>query len=96
MIFRLFLFDKLSNFIILYFAQWYVLWYSLQHCCSDIRVEKDSVPVGFMADTAGITEFFVYGESTGEELNCLVDCPSITLFPVSIAGISFQHMSRWK
>lgn len=40
-----------------------------------------------MADPACITEFLVDGKGTREELDCLVDCPSITAFEVNITGM---------
>lgn len=40
-----------------------------------------------MADFSCVAEFFVNGEGTGEELDGLVDCPSITIFESALPGV---------
>ena len=69
---------------------WDLLWHPLQDSCSDIGIEEDPVSVGFMADFACVAEFFVNGESAGEELDGLVNGPSITIFQSALFGLSFN------
>lgn len=73
---------------------WNLLWHPLQDSRSDIGIEEDSVSVGFMTDFACVAEFFVNGEGTGEELDGLVDCPSITTFQSAPPALSFNTISQ--